>query len=284
LLTLTGRQRRNAIELTLRQPAHRGQVIAVLGMAGSGRSTLAALLTMVTAMRQRGPVLAVDCSGSLWPGLARRLPVPPNLELDWQHLAPAFTSLDDTAAARVIAERIPQVNLRTSQAQVGRLGGAPYGQPNPPPPANATVRTIEIARRLGRYTFVDSAAETHWQGQLTAVTADALVVTCRADASELRRAARLVRLLSAVNKRDFTSITVITAIDHRGRRWSRATAAAIAAASEAAAAVMRIPYDPALADSSSPVFRAGAATTDAAAHIAAVAAHLSLNRAERSTT
>jgi MinD-like ATPase involved in chromosome partitioning or flagellar assembly len=279
LARLTGRRGRPEITSVLRTAPSAPRVVAVVGTSGAGRSTMAALLAAATAAHQPGPVLAMDLSLSVWPGLARRLPIGRQRELDWPRLRHMVTGDDGPAIVRTLTQAAPRADQgrrgATAPGWVARIAGLPYGTPLPAPGAHDVLRALDVARHTSWTTYLDTPADLHYMAGVAAMEADAVVVVCRADPGELRRASGVVQRLSQSVGRDLARSCVIVAVRHERGSWPRCAAAAVAAAVDAATAVIRLPYDAALADSSSPVLRAHSDTVAAAAHITAVTALIS---------
>ncbi|CCH29303.1 hypothetical protein BN6_19825 [Saccharothrix espanaensis DSM 44229] len=248
----------------LRRVSVAGRVVAVVGVAGSGRSTVAAQLAVSAASYQPGPVIVVDASGSVWPGAADRIPGSAGGALDWAGLrtVPALGAVVHEARH---AECFGAAT--GSRGWVTRMGGVPPTRPWEPVRPAEVLDAVEALRAVSRMVVVDCPADTGPVARVCAVVADVLVVVCRADAGEVRRCGGLVELLAGDTRRNLTGRSVVVVVRHRPGRWPRAAAAAESAAGRAVAAVLRMPFDRALVDSTAPVLRSGAAAERVAATV-----------------
>ncbi|MEU7524715.1 hypothetical protein AB0A74_03185 [Saccharothrix sp. NPDC042600] len=257
----------------LRSTAAVGRVVAVLGVAGAGRSTVAALLARAAAAHRSGPVAVVDASGSLWPGVSRRLPADPGGVPDWCRLGVLLAAPDAVPVLRSLVHAARDERTEAgARGWVVRLGGVVLSRPFEPLRPNLLVAAVDACRSVCRLTVVDCPAEAHVLARLCETAADVLVVVCRADASELLRCGSLLELVARDTRRDVHGRAVVVAVAHRPGRWPARAVAAESAAGDAAEAVMRMPYDAALVDADTPVGRCGDAAREAAERIAAVCA------------
>ncbi|XVV02719.1 hypothetical protein ACQPW3_36010 [Actinosynnema sp. CA-248983] len=258
----------------LRSTAPVGRVVAVLGMAGAGRSTVAALLARAAAAHHPGPVVVMDGSGSLWPGLVRRLPADPEGVPNWHRLGALLAAPDAVPSLRAFVHgtRGARVGDPGARGWVALLGGVAPSRPLEPLQPGLLVAAVEACRSVCRLTIVDCPAEAHVLARLCETTADVLVVVCRADASELLRCTSLLELLARDTCRDVHGRAVVVPVAHRPGRWPKRAVAAEAAAGDAAEAVMRMPHDLALADADTPVVCGGDSAREASERIAAVSA------------
>ncbi|MEU4806406.1 hypothetical protein [Actinosynnema sp. NPDC023587] len=252
-----GRRGRAEVEEALRRVPQAARVVAVVGVAGSGRSTVAAELAVVAASYQPGPVIVVDASGSVWPGARCRFPPTSGSDLDWLRIRPLLARQDRVPALGAFVHCVRHVEYRRevngSEGWVTRLGGVPPSRPWEPVRPAEVLATVEAVRGLSRMTVVDCPADTDAVTRVCATVANVLVVVCRADAAEVRRCGQLVEVLSRDVRRDLTRRSVIVPVQHRPGRWPRAAAAAEAAAGRAVTAVRRLPFNRTLVDASTPV-------------------------------
>lgn len=275
-----GGRGRAAVLRVLRSTAPVGRVVAVLGVAGAGRSTVAAQVACAAAAHHPGPVAVVDGSGSVWPGLARRLPTDPGRVPDWFEFGALLAEPDPVPTLRGFVHSAGQnVGEANRRGRVVRLGGAALTRPFEPLAPASLLAAVTACRTVCRLTIVDCPAEAHVLARLCETAADALVVVCRADASELLRCASLLELLARDTDRDVHGRAVVVAVGHRPGRWPKRAAAAEAAAGDAAVAVVRMPYDAVLADADSAVARGG--SWEAAERVAAVCAVVAEQRRYR---
>ncbi|WP_433264890.1 hypothetical protein ACQPZF_36390 [Actinosynnema sp. CS-041913] len=215
---------------------------------------MTAQLAVSSALYHPGPVVAVDAAASLWPGLARRLPLrQAGREVDWCQLWRLLDAGDGVAVVRSMLHETRHVEFGRSlpgrQSWITRLGGSAHPQPFATISPDELLRVLHLSAQACRVTFVDCAADMHVLTRVCATVADVLVVVCRADADELRRCACLVELLAVDTRTDLSSKAVIVPVQHRPGKWPHAAAAAEAAAGDAVAGVMRMPYDSRLARS-----------------------------------
>ncbi|WP_433270706.1 hypothetical protein ACQPZF_10565 [Actinosynnema sp. CS-041913] len=255
------RGRRTAVDEVLRRAPVAGRVVAVVGAAGSGRSTVAAQLAVAAASYQPGPVVVVDASGAVWPGAVCRIPGPAGGALDWTGLRRVPAKQDRIPVLSGFVHRARHAEFfgagTGSRGWVTRVGGVSAARPWEPVGPAEVLDAVEALRAVSRMVVVDCPADTGPVARVCAVVADVLVVVCRADAGEVRRCGRLVELLAGDARRDLTGRSVIVAVQHRPGRWPRAAAVAESAAGRAVAAVLRMPFDRALVDSTAPVVRSG---------------------------
>ncbi|WP_121221145.1 hypothetical protein [Saccharothrix variisporea] len=264
-----GARGRAAVLRVLRGTAPVGRVVAVLGMAGAGRSTVAAQLACAAAAHHPGPVVVVDGSGSVWPGLVRRLPAEPGCVPDWPDFGALLAEPDPVPTLRAFVHSARQdVGDTGVLGRVVRLGGIAPARRFEPLAPSSLLAAVELCRSVCRLTIVDCPAEAHVLARVCETAADALLVVCRADASELLRCGSLLDLLARDTDRDVHGRAVVVAVGHRPGRWPKRAAAAEAAAGGAAVAVVRMPYDAVLAEADSPVAHGG----EAAERITAVCA------------
>lgn len=282
LVESRGARGRSAVLRVLRGTAPVGRVVAVLGVAGAGRSTVAAQLAFAAAAHHPGPVAVVDGSGSVWPGLARRLPADAGRVPDWFEFGALLAEPDPVPTLRGFVHSAGQdVGEADRRGRVVRLGGAAMARPFEPLAPASLLAAVEVCRSVCRLTIVDCPAEEHVLARVCVTAADALVVVCRADASELLRCGSLLDLLARDTDRDLHGRAVVVAVGHRPGRWPKRAAAAEAAAGDAAVAVVRMPYDAVWAQADSPVAGGGGGASEAAERIAAVCAVVAEQRRYR---
>lgn len=263
-----------AVLRVLRGSSPVSRVVAVLGFGGAGRSTVAAQVACAAVAHHPGPVAVVDGSGSLWPGLARRVPVDPGRVPNWHRLDALLAAPDAVPVLREFVHGMwdgrggdPGV-----RGWVVRVGGVALSRPFEPVAPGVVMAAVDACRSVCRLTIVDCPAEAHVLARVCATAADVLVVVCRADASELVRCVSLLELLVRDTGRDVHGRAVVVPVAHRPGRWPRRAAAAEAAAGDSAVAVARMPHDPVLADADAPATAGGGAAREAAERIAAICA------------
>ncbi|GAA3848890.1 hypothetical protein GCM10022243_13660 [Saccharothrix violaceirubra] len=196
----------------------RGRVIAVIGLAGSGRSTVAAQTAAAFAGQGLDEVVSVDASP--WPGSSRS-PVDPGRAWGWRRLA----ALPDGSGPTCV----PVVH------GVWRLGGCEAFDTVGP---SEVLRVLDMCRE--RMAIVDCPAGGAATARACVAVADAVVAVCRADPVDLRNMARLLGLLAGDARRDLPAVVAVVA--HRPGRWPRAAAVAEAGVAEVAGAVVRMPF------------------------------------------